>query len=210
MSRQFLGEYDLFDRTSKTFVEARLHSPIIEQNIEDFRSLWRPVFEEREQQLRAEGRVSVEDFGANDLQDAHWKWIEKAQARDGRLDWESFAIEAEGQTQGLMFTRTMGFAREPTQLNKPLVMIDLLATAPWNRPKLAISPRFKGVGRIMMVAAISLSVDEEFEGRIGLHALPQAESWYRDVCGMTPIGVDKTQMQYFEMTETQARAFLDH
>jgi hypothetical protein len=70
-------------------------------------------------------------------------------------------------------------------------------------------PRFKGIGRILLGAAISLSFHEEFAGRIGLHALPQAEDWYRHVCGMTDLGVDGKKMRYFEMTEAQAKAFLE-
>ena len=100
------------------------------------------------------------------------------------------------------------FAQEPSQLNKPIVDIDLLATAPWNRPQLTDQPQFKEIGRLLLAGAISLSVSEEFAGRIGLHALPQAETWYRDVCGMTDLGVDGTNMRYFEMTESQARAFI--
>jgi len=107
-----------------------------------------------------------------------------------------------------MFVRTQGFAREPSQHGKPLAVIELIATAPWNRTALVPVPRFKGIGRLLLAAAISLSVHEEFEGRVGLHALPQAENWYRKVCGMTDLGVDETKMRYFEMTEAQARAFL--
>lgn len=209
MSRRLLGTFDLFDRGSKSFVDAQLHAPVTQSNLDDFASLWRPIFDARESELRAAGHGSLDDFGAHDLQDSHWQWIEKAPIYGGRLECASFALEAEGQTQGLMFVRTQGFARERSQANKPLVLVDLLATAPWNRPKLVKDARFKGVGRIMIAAAISLSVAEEFEGRIGLHALPQAESWYRDMCGMTPLGIDETQMQYLEMTEIQARAFLD-
>jgi hypothetical protein len=69
-------------------------------------------------------------------------------------------------------------------------------------------PLYKGVGHLLLAAAINLSFNEEFSGRVGLHALPQAESWYRDVCKMTDLGPDGTKMRYFEMTEAQARAFL--
>src|SRR5258706_1341 len=82
------------------------------------------------------------------------------------------------------------------------------ATALWNRFRLVPEPQFKGIGRLLLAAAISLSVSEEFAGRIGLHALPQAESWYRDVCGMTDLGIDGTGMRYFEMTEAQAQTFV--
>ena len=208
MAGRSLGTFDLFDRRTKSFAPAELQSSVAQNNIDDFQDHWRPMFDAKHAELKAAGTVSLDDFGAHDLQDAHWKWVEKALARQGKLDCMSFAVEGEGTTQGLMFVRTAGFAIEPSQSGKPLVLIDLLATAPWNRPRLTDNPRFKGVGRLLLAAAISLSVDEEFGGRIGLHALPRAESWYRDVCRMTALGVDGTGMQYFEMTEAQADAFL--
>jgi hypothetical protein len=126
------------------------------------------------------------------------------------LAWDTFAVEAEGVTQGLMLTRKGASvrAREASQQNQYIVEIELLAIAPWNRLRLVSAPQFKGIGRLLLAAAVSLSVEEEYEGRIGLHALPQAETWYRDVCQMTDLEVDGTGMRYFEMTAAQARAFI--
>jgi uncharacterized protein YerC len=59
-----------------------------------------------------------------------------------------------------------------------------------------------------MAAAVSMSFDEEFDGRIGLHSLPTVEKFYRDVCGMTDLGIDATRLRYFEMTATAARRFI--
>lgn len=211
-----LGTFDLLNRETGSFEPADLHSPIGVGNVRDYSDHWRPAFAERVRQLRAQGKLTSEMsrddlqavLGDNEIQDAHWKWTEKVKERASALEWRSFAVEAGGITQALMFVRLSGFALEPTQRNLPLVDIDLLATAPWNRRRLAETPKYKGLGRLLMTAAISLSVDEEFKGRIGLHALPQAETFYRDVCGMTDLGVDKTMMRYFEMTESQAMAFL--
>lgn len=87
--------------------------------------------------------------------------------------------------------------------------IELLATAPWNRPKFVSTPRYKGVGRILLGTAISLSVELGFKGRIGLHSLPQSERWYRNEAGFTDGGYDSAKtMQYFEMTGAQAAAFI--
>ena len=41
-----------------------------------------------------------DDVRAANLQDTHWKWREKQQARSNRFDWESFAVECGGETQG--------------------------------------------------------------------------------------------------------------
>jgi hypothetical protein len=67
------------------------------------------------------------------------------------------------------------------------------------------------VGSVLLAAAIQLSIDEEFLGRLGLHSLPQADDWYRK-CRMTDLGPDpseKQNLRYFEMTPEQAQAFLN-
>ena len=55
-----------------------------------------------------------------------------------------------------------------------------------------------------------MSRQSGFAGRVGLHSLPQAEPFYRDVCGMTDLGEDPNEydLRYFEMTEAQAARFL--
>jgi hypothetical protein len=203
-----LGTFWLKDRRTGQEVEATLWQTIDDRHVEDFAQKWKSVFEARKAELRKQGDLTAEIAGEHNLQDAHWEWARKVEQRRDGLAWASFAVEAEEVTQGLMFARMDAFAREPSQRNKPIVDIDLLATAPWNRFRLVPEPQFKGVGFVLLGAAISLSVHEEFAGRIGLHALPQAESWYRDVCGMTDLGVDGTGMRYFEMTESQAKAFV--
>lgn len=203
-----LGTYLLKDRLKNREVEVTLWQSLDERHVEDFAQKWKPMFDARLAELRAKGELTLEVVGDYNLQDAHWEWAQKRLERQDMMAWASFAVEAEDVTQGLMFVRMDGFAREPSARGKPIVEIDLLATAPWNRFRLVPWPQFKGIGRLLLAAAISLSVEEEFAGRIGLHALPQAESWYRDVCGMTDLGVDETEMRYFEMTEAQARAFV--
>ena len=110
-----------------------------------------------------------------------------------------------------MFLRTVGFARESSQLNLPLAYIDLVSVAPWNRPKLTKTPKYKGVGPLLLSAALSFSVNEGLDGRLGLHSLPQSESWYRDVCMMSELGLDTAypgNLVYFEFTPAQAQAYL--
>jgi len=60
-------------------------------------------------------------------------------------------------------------------------------------------------------SAVSLSYELEFNGRLGLHSLPQSESWYRDVAGFSDVEYDAPKrMRYFEVTEAQAAAFLSN
>ena len=64
----------------------------------------------------------------------------------------------------------------------------------------------------MIAAAIQLSMDEGNRGRISLHSLPHADTFYRDKYGMTDLGLDASYhphpLRYFEMTEFQAAAFM--
>lgn len=125
----------------------------------------------------------------------------------GMLGNQSFAIECDGETQGLMIVDLVKTCRSPHVKNKPLVYVDYLEAAPWNRESLTV-PRFRGVGSVMLAAAIQLSRDEGFAGRIGLHSLPQSESWYAKR-GMSDFGRDPSyqDLKYFEMDETQSSAF---
>ena len=97
-----------------------------------------------------------------------------------------------------------------SQLNQHLVYVEYLAVAPWNRPQLFNPPAYKLIGRVMIATAISISINEGFKGRIGLHSLPQADSFYNDKCGMVALGPDpsKDDLIYFEMTPEKANDYL--
>ena len=88
--------------------------------------------------------------------------------------------------------------------------MEYVENAPWNRKELFDPPRYRGVGSVLIRAAVALSEDQEFHGRIGLHSLPQANSFYANTCGMTDLGTDPGyhDLRYFEMTSKQARVFI--
>jgi hypothetical protein len=200
------GAFELFDRRTKAYVPAQLVSPLDSDHADDFKRLWKPEFDRHLQATHC-----AADLEAAQLQDSHWLWPEKIAANATQLSYESFAVVVDGCTQGMMFLNLVRHCRLPEQRGKPLAYVHLLATAPWNRPALAPEPHYKGVGTLLLGAAISFSIEQEFGGRVGLHALPQSASWYRDICCMTDCGPDSDilNMHYFEMTEAQARAFID-
>ena len=90
------------------------------------------------------------------------------------------------------------------QAGKNLVYVEFVENAPWNRKELFDPPRYRGIGTLLMRAAIEASRQEGFKGRIGLHSLPQADAFYAKTCGMTDLGADPdphySPMHYFEMT----------
>jgi hypothetical protein len=100
-------------------------------------------------------------------------------------------------------------ARLDPDVGKPLVYIDYLESAPWNLPIMVDSPTYGGIGPVLMRTAVQLSYDEGFHGRIGLHALPQSEEFYRDDCEMHGCGPDASvdDLPYYEMTREIAARF---
>ena len=111
-----------------------------------------------------------------------------------------------------MVVNTIKRSRLPQQAGQHLVYVEYVQAAPWNRHAVSGRASYRGVGTVLMAAAIQQSVDEGYHGRIGLHSLPQADTFYRDACGMTDLGPDpsysRVPLRYFEMTEDQASVFL--
>lgn len=202
--KELLGQVDLYNRESKSYDKAEIYQELDQKNFDDFDCLWKPMLAKR----RAEVHTAAEVAEAN-VQDEHWDWVGKAKVAARTSGQQTFAVEC-GKTQGLMLVDLNGFGRLDVQRGRELIYVELVATAPWNRHKLVASPQYKSVGRILIATAISLSIDSEFRGRLGLHSLPQSESWYRDVAGFTDLGFDTPKrMRYFEMTQDQAMAFLE-
>ena len=122
-----------------------------------------------------------------------------------------FSIVCDGLTQGMMIVDTVRRrCRVESQKGQHLVYVEFVENAPWNRAELLGPPRYRGVGSILIKAAVALSEDSEFHGRIGLHSLPQANDFYANTCGMTDLGIDPDYegLRYFEMTPEQAQAFV--
>jgi hypothetical protein len=115
----------------------------------------------------------------------------------------------EKSLQGLMLVSDFRSVRLQVQFGKPIVYVEFVATAPWNRPEVQKPPKYRGVGTVMVAAAIELSCGLDYRGRIGLHSLPAAAPFYRDKCGLIELGRDAEHpnLTYFEMTENQAQKF---
>lgn len=141
---------------------------------------------------------------------SHWCWERKVAATSHLLSYPTLAIECDGKPQGLMLLKTDGeFGRLPEHAFQPLVYVVFLAAAPWNLPTIVARPRFRGIGTMLMRIAIDTSLDLGFKGRLGLHSLPQANSFY-ERHGMICLGSDrlKQDLEYFEMTAAQAASFI--
>jgi hypothetical protein len=196
----------LLDVTTGDSIEAELRDAIEQAQLDDWQTTWQPALLAVLQDLARKG-VPMSQWP----QSWHWNWAQKTAKVQGLLAFRGFSVVAQGVTQGLAQVDLTKSAREPSQAGKPLVYIDYLEVAPWNRPELGTKPRLRGVGTALVTAAVALSDDEGLKGRIGLHSLPQADDFYGHQCGMTDLGPDQgyQNLRYFEMTAEQARAFLE-
>lgn len=187
-------------------VEAELWDGIQRQHLDDWTQQWQPALLEGLRKLLLNG-VPMSQLPHQNI---HWNWDRKVAHASGLLGVRTFGVVAGGTTQGLMSVDLTKTARLDSQRGKPLVYIDFLEAAPWNRSDLGGSVRFRGVGTVLVAAAVELSRQEGFKGRVGLHSLPQADDFYRKACRMTDLGADpgKQNLRYFEMTPEQARAYL--
>jgi len=193
----------LLDVATDGSVEAELRDAIEQAQLDDWQTKWRPALLTILQELVRKG-VPFDQWP----QSWHWDWSKKTARVQGLLAFRGFSIVALGETQGLAQVDLTKAVREANQRGKPLVYLDYLEVAPWNRPDLGNAPRLRGVGTALIPAAVALSEDEGFKGRLGLHSLPQADNFYRKI-GMTDLGQDASyqNLRYFEMTSEQARAF---
>lgn len=199
--KELLGGAVLFNRWTGKFEDASIFQGLDDKNFHDFERVWKPVLDKRASEFE-----NWADAASANVQDAHWDWVGKAKSE---AIYESFAIECDGMTQGLMLVDlATRFARIPSQMGLDLTYVELISAAPWNRAKFTEKPKYKGAGLALIATAVSLSVGMEFKGRIGLHSLPESESWYGPI-GFTDCGHhEEKQMRYFEMTEAQAIEFL--
>jgi hypothetical protein len=185
---------------------AELWDAITEQQLVDWEGEWVPELFNALRRLKRAG-VERRHWPKN----RHWNWRKKTECLQGMLAYQGFSIVCGGITQGMMVANTTTKrCRIDSQKDKHLVYVEFIENAPWNRKELFDQPRYRGIGSVLMRAAITLSQEEDFKGRIGLHSLPQANSFYANTCGMTDLGIDPNYegLRYFEMTPEQAVAFI--
>lgn len=130
--------------------------------------------------------------------DKYWDWVLKKRISLSNENYESYAIEYEGRTQGLMWIETQ-WHRSQVEVGQRIVYVEALATAPWNRLTIQMPPFLKGVGTLLLNFARRKSSELGYEGRIGLHSLPEAQRFYdsRKMMNFGP-DPDKEDLIYFE------------
>lgn len=194
----------LIDCRTQQVVEAVLKIGLSAEQILDVESAWGPV------RLAALVRLRNERFSGVPLPDHwHWIWARKVPklALKGYL---GVGISRQDTMQGLMLVARAGYeSRLPMRSGDGLIYIDYLESAPWNVQAIVGNPQYKASGMALLRAAIEISYADGFEGRVGLHSLPQACPFY-ERAGFVSLGVDANYegLPYYELTNDVAALFL--
>ena len=134
---------------------------------------------------------------ALDGQDAFWDWARKKRLALTDERYEAYALQSDDLTHGLLWLETQ-WHRSQWVRSEPLVYVEALASAPWNRSSLDPQPWLKGVGAALLEFARRRSLDLGYGGRLGLHTLPRSEAFY-EAHNMLNLGYDSDrEMVYFE------------
>lgn len=193
----------LFRREDNEKVEATLLSELKPDDLRLVERVWTLKRQEMMRDLISQG-VPRQAWP----QSLHWDWSAKANELT-YLSHCGWAIECEGDFQGVMLVDLAShFADLEADRGKPVLYLEYLEAAPWNWdcPELSRQKTYRGIGSILFQRAVEQSNEQGFHGRIGLHALPQAESFYEQACGMTRFGKDpdKEGLVYFELSRADA------
>jgi hypothetical protein len=158
-------------------------------------------------QLREPDRTQEkweEISGKFGVQDHHWKWRTKCSIAPGTKR-RVFSLLNSGEVEAAMML--LFGENSHDQPAQPIVYIDFVAVAPWNRKAFQDPQRFHGLGTVMLGAAVEVSRTLGHDGRCGLHSLPQSEGFYRQI-GMRDFGLDASKgMRYFEFDASGASTF---
>jgi len=173
-------------------------------HVMDWHTAWQPALGAIKAALHEQGVPKPEW-----PQTGHWNWAAKVAEAQDIIGFRMFSVTAAGMTQALMRVDLTKPARMEDASGRPLVYVDYLEVAPWNQSFAGTRKKYRGAGPILLTAAVELSIDEGFKGRVGLHSLPQSESFYEKQ-GMIDFGPDaKVQnLRYYEMTSDGAQALL--
>ena len=205
-NRTELNKVPLLRSSAGKPVEAEICRTTIAQSISDWNDYWFPKNLEYMQLVKDKNK----DL-AKWPQSIHWNWESKLRRVEGSSHLESFSIICEGKTQALIILDKSRRSVLSCQKDKFLVYIDYIETAPWNRYNYSgFKPIYRGCGILLIRQAVEFSFENFYDGRIGLHSLPQSEKYYVDKIGMTDLGVDTSyqNLRYYEMTPEQSNNFL--
>jgi hypothetical protein len=118
-------------------------------------------------------------------------------------DATTVAIDVDSKTQALMQVKDQHVVRCGDSPRAPLAYISFLEVAPWNKST-ATARRFSSLGAKMVLLAIDRSRQLGTLGRVGLHAVPDAENFYAKMGFKTLDCPNEYNEVYYELSADEA------
>ena len=144
----------------------------------------------------AEGGADIGPILENaQLEDQHWKWLDKSMFyRGDNYNW--FFLVAEGYPQAACL---IYHPKKSVVVPGDIFYVEYIAAAPWNRVNALADRVFKGVGPLLLNRVIDYSKSTlGLRSGFSLHSLPKAVRFYEKI-GMTPFpAYDKDGLAFFE------------
>ena len=188
-------------------VEATLHTDLAPVDLALLERTWSP---KRVALFNALEKASVPR--QDRPQSLHWDWGKKVPELK-LLEARGFGVLCEGDWQGAMMTKTASsVSRLEATRRKPIVYVDYLELAPWNWKvtPLKRQGRYGGMGTLLFLQADLQRFDEGFGGRVGLHALPQAATFYAGLGLKRVAHDDAKRLPYYELDSQAANRLMQH
>lgn len=111
-----------------------------------------------------------------------WNWGNKAANHDTRF-FRFFALKYAGEIEGLLLLSLIPYPSRKSGVQPQFIgYVEYVESAPWNLSIYAgANARFGGVGESLIAAARQASLENGWEGRLGLHSLPEARGFYESL-----------------------------
>lgn len=137
------------------------------------------------------------------LEDYHWRWLDKTlHYRGDCYEWFFLLAESYPQAACLIY-----HPKKSVTGTGDIFYVEYIATAPWNRQNILKERVFKGVGPKLLNSVIAYAKEElNLRPGFSLHSLPKAIAFYEKL-GMTPFDqYDKDGLKFYEWIPSQLTA----
>lgn len=153
--------------------------------------------------LESEGVDIAPILESAQLEDNHWRWLDKTlHYRGDSYKWFFLIAENYPQAACLVY-----HPKASVVGGGDIFYVEYIAAAPWNRENVLAERVFKGVGPKLLNRVISYAKDDlKLRPGFSLHSLPKAVQFYEKI-GMTAFPqYDKGGLKFFEWVDSQAQA----
>jgi len=152
--------------------------------------------------------VLLDTLGKFCVADNHWSWRRKCNIALGS-NRKTYGLLNNSEVEAVMMLK-FGELSRCSPSGMPIVYVDYISVAPWNRTPIQDPRRFRSLGTVMLGAAVEMSRTLGMDGRCGLHSLPSSE-WLYQLHMMKEFGTDSSHqnLKYFEFDQEAAMNFLN-